>query len=75
MILHIPPSDYFDNSKLNDLIVVKEEDSIDEIYEKINLCIKNKDEILSLYKDWKKEHSEKVKKCRDEFLEFQQLGE
>ena len=63
-------TDYFDNSKLNDLIVVKEEDSIDEIYDKINLCIKNKDEILNLYKDWKKEHSKKVKKYRDEFLEI-----
>lgn len=61
-------TDYFQGSKLNDMVVVKEEDSIDEIYEKINICIENKEEIMNLYKEWKKEHSKTVIRLRDEFL-------
>ena len=35
-------TDFFKNSELEELVVVKEEDSIDEIYEKINIAIENK---------------------------------
>ena len=62
-------TDFFLNSeKLNDLIVVKEEDNIDEIYDKINTCIEKRDEIMNLYKEWKKDYSEKVKKLKEDFL-------
>ena len=62
-------TDFFlNNEKLNDLIVVKEEDSIDEIYEKINTCLEKKDEIMKLYKEWKKAYSEQVKKLKEDFL-------
>ena len=59
---------FFKNSKLNDMLVVKEEDSIDEIYEKINIAIENKEEIMSLYKEWKAEYSKEVIKLKEEFL-------
>lgn len=61
-------TDFFKGNKLEDLVVVKEEDSIDEIYEKINNCINNKEEIMSLYRKWKKEYSSEVIKLKEEFL-------
>ena len=62
-------TDFFlNNEKLNDLIVVKEEDSIDEIYEKINTCLEKKDEIMKLYKEWKKDYSVQVEKLKEDFL-------
>lgn len=61
-------TDFFKNSKLNEMVVVKEEDSIDEIYEKINFAIENKDEIMELYRQWKKEYSKEVIRLKEEFL-------
>ena len=61
-------TDFFKNSKLNEMVVVKEEDSIDEIYEKINFAIENKDEIIELYRQWKKEYSKEVIRLKEEFL-------
>ena len=48
---------YFKNSKLEEYLVVKSEDNIDEIYEKIIYCINNKEVINKLYKEWKKEYN------------------
>ena len=61
-------TDYFKGNEIENYIVVKEEDNIDEIYDKINLCIENKEKILKLYKDWKSEHSKKVLELKEEFL-------
>lgn len=61
-------TDFFKNSKLNEMVVVKEEDSIDEIYEKINFAIEKKDEIMELYRQWKKEYSKEVIRLKEEFL-------
>lgn len=61
-------TDFFKNSKLNDIVVVKEEDNIDEIYDKINYCLNNKEEIISLYKEWKKDYSKEVIRLKEEFL-------
>ena len=47
---------YFRNSKLYDYLVVKSEDNIDEIYSKARIAIENKDEIIKLYKSWKKDY-------------------
>ena len=61
-------TDFFKNSKLNEMVVVKEEDSIDEIYEKINFAIEKKDEIMELYRQWKKEYSKEVIRLKEEIL-------
>lgn len=61
-------TDYFNENEIENFIVVKEEDNIDEIYSKINLCIENKEKVLKLYKNWKKEHSKKVLELKEEFL-------
>lgn len=59
---------YFKNTELENYLVVKSEDNIDEIYEKINLVINNKEEIMKLYKKWKKEYDQESKKSVQEFL-------
>lgn len=61
---------YFNNTKLEKYVVVKSEDSIDEIAEKMRLCIENKEEILKLYKEWKKEYDVKSKNSVIEFLKI-----
>lgn len=59
---------YFTNTNLEKYLVVKSEDSIDEIAEKMKLCIENKDEIIRLYKEWKKDYDLKSKDSVKKFL-------
>ena len=59
---------YFTNTNLEKYLVVKAEDSIDEIAEKMKLCIENRDEIMRLYKEWKKEYDLKSKESVNRFL-------
>lgn len=59
---------YFTNTNLEKYLVVKAEDSIDEIAEKMKLCIENRDEIMRLYKEWKKEYDLKSKESVNKFL-------
>ncbi|MDO4283023.1 MAG: hypothetical protein Q4D02_05230 [Clostridia bacterium] len=61
---------YFTDTELEKYLVVKSEDSIDEIAEKMKLCIEHRDEILKLYKEWKKEYDVKSKKSVEEFLKM-----
>lgn len=59
---------YFTNTNLEKYLVVKAEDSIDEIAEKMKLCIENREEIMRLYKEWKKEYDLKSKESVNKFL-------
>ena len=59
---------YFKDSKLYEYLVVKSEDDINEIYKKIVYCINNKEEIITLYKEWKKEYDIISKELLDEFI-------
>ena len=59
---------YFKNTELEKYLVVNNEESPVEISEKIKLCIENKEEILKLYKDWKKKNDEDSLNCVKEFL-------
>jgi glycosyltransferase involved in cell wall biosynthesis len=59
---------YFKNTRLEEYLIVKSEDDIDEIVKKINIALKNKDEIISLYKDWKKRYDEESKESVIKFL-------
>ena len=49
-------NDYFQNSELRKYVVVDREDDPVYIKEKIINCIENKDKILEMYKDWKKQY-------------------
>lgn len=59
---------YFRDSKLYDYLVVHSEDDINEIAQKAKEAIKNRDEIISLYKEWKKDYDEFVKEKFKEFI-------
>lgn len=59
---------YFTNTKLENYLVVKSEDSIDEIAEKINLCVENRDTIIELYNEWKKDYDIESKKSVESFI-------
>lgn len=59
---------YFKNTELEKYLVVDNEESPVEIAKKIELCIKEKDKVMKLYKDWKKENDKKSKLSADEFI-------
>ena len=59
---------YFKNSKLEEYLVVKSEDNIDEICRKMTYAINNKDEIIKLYIEWKKEYDIYVKDLFNSFI-------
>ena len=59
---------YFKNTELEKYLVVNNEESPVEIAEKIQLCIKNKQEVLKLYKDWKKQNDKNSSTSAEVFL-------
>lgn len=61
---------YFKNTKLEKYLVVENEESPIEISKKIKLCLDNKDEILKLYKDWKKGNDKNSINSAKEFIEM-----
>lgn len=62
-------NDYFLGSKLRDYVCVNREDDPREIRDKIIKVIKNKEEVLELYREWKNNFNNEVKKQVKEFLE------
>lgn len=61
---------YFKNTELEKYLVVNNEESPIDIADKIKLCLKNKDEINKLYKNWKKENDKSSAKSAKEFIEM-----
>lgn len=61
---------YFEGTQLEDYLVVTKEDNIIAIRDKILYCLENKEKIMELYKDWKKDYNEKSKKSIEEFLKI-----
>lgn len=59
---------YFKDDKLNDYIVVNQEDSPQKIAEKINYALENKEYIMSLYEKWYKNYLKETEKLFDEFI-------
>ena len=59
---------YFKNTELEKYLVVDNEESPIAIADKIKLCLNNKDEIMNIYKKWKKENDKKSKMSVDEFI-------
>ena len=62
-------NDYFLGSKLREYVCVNREDDPREIRDKIIKVIKNKEEVLKLYREWKNNFNNEVKKQVKEFLE------
>lgn len=61
---------YFKDSPLEEYLIVKNEESVLEIKEKILNGIKNKDKILNLYKDFSKNNTIEAKQELRKFLEM-----
>lgn len=59
---------YFKNTELEKYLVVDNEESPVEIAQKINLCIENKNTVLNLYKEWKKENDKNSVISAKEFI-------
>ena len=61
---------YFMNNKLEDYIIVKNEENPIAIAKQIENCLANKDEVMKLYKEWKKENDRLSKKSVKDFLDM-----
>ena len=61
---------YFEGTELEKYLVVNKEDNIMEIYKKMKYVLENKQRILELYRDWKKEYDIKAQKSIEEFLKI-----
>ena len=58
-----------DNNKfLKNTLVLKSDDDVNEIAEKIEYCINNKNKILNEYKNWYEEYTKKSMKCINEII-------
>ncbi|MNP62753.1 hypothetical protein D3C76_1580700 [compost metagenome] len=61
---------YFKNTELENYLVVKSEDDINEIAYKINLCINNRNHIIEMYKEWKKIYNFESEESVRRFLDY-----
>lgn len=61
---------YFQNSELEKYIVIQNETNIQEIRDKIMLCIENREKIIDLYKEFSKNNLQEAKRNVKEFLEY-----
>lgn len=59
---------YFKNTELEKYLVIDNEESPVEIAKKLELCIKNKDKVMKLYKDWKNQNDKNSIKSAKEFI-------
>lgn len=58
---------YWEGTELEKYLVVEKADNCIQIAKKIELCLKNKEKIMKLYKEWKKEYD---KECKTNFEKF-----
>ena len=63
-------NDYFVGTKLGEFVILNKEDDPKYIKEKIINCIKHKDEIMELYKEWKKDFDAKCENWVKEFIKY-----
>ncbi|MNN86015.1 hypothetical protein D3C81_2033700 [compost metagenome] len=61
---------YFKGTKLEDYLIVKSEDDINEIVDKIKICVEKKSEIIDIYREWKKIYDYEVAENIRSFLDF-----
>ena len=59
---------YWEGTELRKYLVVDEIDNVMSIYEKAKLCLENKEKILKMYKEWKKDYDKIAKESVKKFL-------
>lgn len=60
---------YWKDTKLEKYLVVEKADNVNAIYKKASYCLEHKDEVLELYKDWKKNNDKESIDSVKKFLE------
>lgn len=63
-------NDYFVDTKLGEYVILTKEDDPEYIKERILNCIEHKEEIMNLYRQWKKEFDEKCEKLVENFIKI-----
>ena len=61
---------YFEGTELEDYLVVKKEDNIMAIYERIKYVLEHREKIIELYRSWKKEYDIKAKENIENFIKI-----
>lgn len=62
-------NDYFVGTELGNYVILDREDDAEYISKKIIECLKNKEKIMKLYREWKKTFDKKCEKYVQEFIE------
>ena len=63
-------NDYFVGTKLGEYVILTKEDDPEYLKERIINCIEHEEEIMKLYKEWKKEFDKKCKTWVKEFVKL-----
>lgn len=63
-------NDYFVGTKLGEYVILEKEDDASYIKDKIILVLNNKEEVMDLYKEWKKAFDKKCESYVDEFIKM-----
>ena len=63
-------NDYFVGTKLGEYVILTKEDDPEYLKDRIINCIEHKEEIMALYKEWKKEFDKKCAKWVEEFVKL-----
>ena len=61
-------NDYFVGTKLGEYVILEREDDAEYIKNKIIVALENKEEIMKLYQNWKKEFDKKCEKLVQKFI-------
>ena len=63
-------NDYFVGTKLGEYVILTKEDDPEYLKDRIVDCIEHKDEIMKLYREWKKDFNKKCKNWVNEFVKL-----
>lgn len=63
-------NDYFVGTKLGEYVILTKEDDPKYIKDRIINCMENKEEIMKLYREWKKDFDKKCEKWVEEFVKL-----
>ena len=61
-------NDYFEGTKLGEYVILTKEDDPEYIKDRIINCIEHREEIMNLYKEWKKDFDKKCENLVNEFI-------
>ena len=63
-------NDFFVGTKLGEYVILTKEDDPEYLKDRIVNCIEHKDEIMKLYREWKKDFDKKCKNWVNEFVKL-----